>query len=116
MSGLDVSRAVDQLSALSQETRLNVLRILIKSGADGVPATELAERLGVRQNLMSSHLSTLVRSGLTRTRRDGRRVYHSVDLDATSALLRYLNQELDAEAASESVSNASPEAIKRRTA
>lgn len=97
MSNMDAARVADQLSALAQVTRLNVLRMLIKVGKDGVPATEIAERLGVRQNLMSSHLSSLVRSGLTRTRREGRRVYHSINLEATNALLSFLNEELNAE-------------------
>ena len=116
MSSLDVSRAVDQLSALAQETRLNVLRMLIKSGSEGVPATEIAERLGVRQNLMSSHLSALVRAGLTRTRREGRRVYHSIDLEVTGTLLKFLNEELNSDARADAFGNAPVGTDARRSA
>ncbi|MEL6366228.1 MAG: metalloregulator ArsR/SmtB family transcription factor [Pseudomonadota bacterium] len=90
---MDVKLAVEQLAALAQETRLNAFRLLLERGQEGVPATEIAETLGVRQNLMSSHLGALARSGLTTTRRDGRRVYHAIDFEATRDLLVYLISE-----------------------
>lgn len=55
-----------------------------------MPATEIAERLGVRKNLMSTHLATLSQAGLTTSRRDGRQIFHAIDIEATRALLSFL--------------------------
>lgn len=87
---MEISNAVTALSALAQETRLNVFRLLIEAGPEGLPATAIADALGVRQNLMSSHLNILADAGLTRTRRDGRFIYHAVDPVETRALLSFL--------------------------
>lgn len=84
---------VTRLSALAQETRLRVFRLLIEAGATGIPATEIAERLDVRRNLMSTHLNILASAGLTTTRREGRRIYHAVDLAAARELIGFLVQD-----------------------
>ena len=78
------------LGALSHETRLQVFRLLMTKGEDGMPATAIADAVGIRQNLMSAHLSMLVKSGLASSRRDGRRVFYSLDYDKVSALLNFL--------------------------
>lgn len=80
----------DKFAALAHETRLAVFRLLIRSGPDGLPATEIAENLGVRQNLMSVHLGTLARAGLTTTRREGRKIYHRIDMGAVRGLITFL--------------------------
>lgn len=87
---MDTSKVILGLSALAQDTRLQVFRLLMKEGADGLPATEIADRLGVRQNLMSTHLSILASAGLTTFRRDGRRMLHAVDIETTRSLLSFL--------------------------
>jgi len=90
---MDTSTAVTALAALAQDTRLKVFRLLIEEGPEGLPATEIAERAGVRPNLMSAHLAALSNSGLTTSRRDGRRIIHAVDVDAVRALLSFLVQD-----------------------
>ncbi len=90
---MDQSKTVLALGALAQDTRLRVFRLLIEHGVDGLPSTEIADRLGVRRNLMSSHLRLLAQAGLTTTRRNGRLIIHAVDLEATRALLRFLVQD-----------------------
>ena len=87
---MDISNAVGALSALAQETRLKVFRLLIEAGPDGIPATQIADAVGVRQNLMSTHLAILAQAGLTRARRDGRNIFHAADLERTRDLLGYL--------------------------
>lgn len=87
---MELSDVVASLGALAQETRLKVFRLLIRQGPEGLPATEIAETLGVRQNLMSTHLNVLAQAGLTTVRRDGRRIYHAVDLDRTRELITFL--------------------------
>lgn len=87
---MEIGEAAQAFGALAHETRLRVFKLLIEAAPDGVPATEIANQVGVRQNLMSSHLSTLVSAGLATNRRDGRRVYYSVDLERVKKLLAFL--------------------------
>ncbi len=80
----------DQFAALAQDTRLAVFRLLIRAGTDGLPATEIANTLNVRQNLMSTHLAVLKKAGLTTTERRGRHILHRVDMAAVRSLLSFL--------------------------
>ena len=82
--------AVGRLGALAQETRLEVFRLLVRQGPDGVAAGELARSLGTPHNTMSSHLSILSGAGLVTSRRAGRSVIYSVDFKGTRALLAFL--------------------------
>ncbi len=92
MTDTEVSakKIVTRLSALAQDTRLRVFRLLIEAGPEGIPATAIAEALDVRRNLMSTHLNILASAGLTTTRRDGRRIYHAVDMEAARDLISFL--------------------------
>ncbi len=54
---MDKSNALEALSALAHETRLDVFRSLVKAGPDGLPAGEIAVSQNVVQNTMSSHLA-----------------------------------------------------------
>ncbi len=83
-------QALRILSALGQDTRLNVFRLLVQAGPDGLPAGEIAERVGARQNTMSSHLSILANSGLVRSERFSRVIRYSVDFDVMRGLLAFL--------------------------
>ncbi|KAJ0335327.1 hypothetical protein COL154_014430, partial [Colletotrichum chrysophilum] len=87
---MDINQALRAFAALSQETRLNVFRLLVQAGPGGMPAGEIAERLDVRQNTMSSHLSILANSGLVRSKRFSRVIRYSVDFDAMRGLLGFL--------------------------
>ena len=69
---MDKSDAIEALHALAQETRLEVFRLLVKQGADGMAAGDIAEALGVRQNTMSANLAVLARAGMIRSAREGR--------------------------------------------
>lgn len=87
---MDKKQSLDALSALAQETRLDVFRLLIKAGPQGLAAGEIAERLGVRQNTMSGNLAILARAGLVIAERHGRSVRYRADLDGMRGLLAYL--------------------------
>ena len=67
---MDKKKALEALSALAHETRLDVFRSLIQAGAAGLPAGEIAETHDVLQNTMSSHLAILTRAGLIATGND----------------------------------------------
>lgn len=82
--------AVGALAALAQETRLAAFRLLVEAGPAGLPATDIAERLGIRQNLMSTHLTVLANAGVTASRREGRRIFHALDFATVRRLLSFL--------------------------
>jgi ArsR family transcriptional regulator, arsenate/arsenite/antimonite-responsive transcriptional repressor len=86
-------QALDALAALAHETRLDVFRLLVQAGPEGVPAGEVADRLRVLQNTMSTHLGVLARAGLIRREREGRVIRYSADFDGMQKLLTYLLQD-----------------------
>lgn len=86
----DTRAALAAFSALSQETRLEAFRLLVKAEPDGLPAGEVARRLDVPQNTMSAHLSTLTGSGLVLSRREGRSIIYRADLTAMRGLTAFL--------------------------
>jgi len=77
---MDTSRALAGLSALAQESRLKVFRLLVQCGPEGMAAGDIARKLKVPHNTMSSHLGILSRASLVepldhllgRSRRDAR--------------------------------------------
>lgn len=82
--------AVDALSALAHGHRLAVFRLLVRAGADGLPAGEIAREVGVLPNTLSSHLTILGHAGLIRSRREGRSIIYSADYDGMRGLLGFL--------------------------
>lgn len=82
--------ALTAFSALSQETRLAVFRLLVSADPEGLAAGEIGERLGVRQNTMSTNLGILLKAGLVRRVRDGRIVRYHADRAGISGLLEFL--------------------------
>lgn len=87
---MKTTQAISALSALAQETRLEVFRLLIRRLPDGVPAGELAAQFGIPASTMSAHLAILTRSGLTQSERQGRTIYYTAELDGIRGLLEFL--------------------------
>jgi DNA-binding transcriptional ArsR family regulator len=87
---MQLKSAVAALSALAHEHRLAVLRLLVQTGAEGLPAGEIARQVDVLPNTLSSHLTILGHAGLVRSRREGRSVIYSADYDGMRDLLGYL--------------------------
>jgi len=85
--------ALDMFAALSQQTRLRVLRFLIQKGPNGCPAGEIAKKLGIRQNTMSANLKVLHHSGLLSTERQGRSIRYAIRLDAIKGLIGFLMED-----------------------
>lgn len=82
--------AVVILSALAQETRFAVFRLLMKCGNKEMAAGAIAKELGVADNSLSAHLNILSNAGIISARRDGRFLYYSVSLDLTKDFIGYL--------------------------
>lgn len=87
---MDGKTALSAMAALAQETRLDVFRLLVRAGPDGLAAGEIGRRLDVRQNTMSANLAILLNAGLVRNERRGRSIRYFADLDAMRDLLAFL--------------------------
>src|ERR1700761_7143150 len=85
--------ALRALSALAQDGRLSVFRLLVKVGPDGMAAGDIARKLATQPNTMSAQLLVLSNAGLVRARRDGRSIIYAVDFDRMSALLLFLTKD-----------------------
>ena len=90
---MNKTAALSALAALGQETRLDVFRLLVRAGDQGVPAGEIAARLGAFQNTMSAHLKVLDHAGLVQTEREGRTIRYIADMAAFRDLLAYLMED-----------------------
>lgn len=82
--------AVDALSALAQEHRLALFRLLVQAGEDGMAAGAIAAALGVPNSSLSFHLGQLSRAGLIRQERRSRSLIYRADYAAMNRLVAYL--------------------------
>ena len=87
---MDSIKAIDALGALAQSTRLNVFKLLVRHEPAGLPAGEVAKKLAVPQNTMSSHLSILARSDLVSSRRESRLIIYRANLATMNALMAFM--------------------------
>ena len=89
---MEISEAAAAFSALSQETRLELIRLLIAEGSTGLPAGDIAARLAIPSSTLSFHLAALERAGLTQSTRQGRQIVHAVRLVGVRRLLAFLTE------------------------
>ncbi len=87
---MESEQTILALAALAQQTRLDVFRLLVKHEPEGLPAGEIARRLAVPQNTMSSHLGILARAKLLRTERQSRSIIYRANLEAVQGLVTFL--------------------------
>jgi DNA-binding transcriptional ArsR family regulator len=84
------SQALDSFAALSQETRLGIIRLLVREGPDGLPAGAIAEAVKVSPSNVSFHLKELERAGLIEARREARSIIYSADYEGLRSLIAFL--------------------------
>ena len=89
---MEKQNAISALSALAQETRLDVFRLLVRAGPEGLPAGSVGGALGLPSATLSFHLKELKSAGLLRCERLGRSRIYSTDLDAVQELVQFLLQ------------------------
>ena len=90
---MDLSTALEAFNALSQATRLEAFRMLVEQEPHGLPAGEIARRLEVPHNTMSTHLAILGRAGLIEAERQSRSIIYRARLDTVRDLAGYLVKE-----------------------
>lgn len=89
---MKMSDAVMVLNALAQESRLAILRYLIRSGTAGAAAGQIGERLEVHAATLSFHLNALRQAGLVVARRESRSIIYTANFERMSALIGYLTE------------------------
>ena len=89
---MEKSDAVTALSALAQDNRLDVFRLLVQAGPDGMPAGEIAAKLDLAPNTLTFHFDRLRSAGLVTVRRNGRSMIYAARFEVMNGLLSYLTE------------------------
>ena len=89
---METSDAVAALSALAQDNRLDVFRLLVQAGPGGMPAGGVAAALGLAPNTLTFHFDRLRQAGLVTVRRDGRSMIYAAQFETMNALLAFLTE------------------------
>jgi ArsR family transcriptional regulator, arsenate/arsenite/antimonite-responsive transcriptional repressor len=89
---MEKTDALAALAALAQENRLDVFRLLVRAGPNGLPAGEVATALRLPPNTLTFHFDRLRMAGLVTVRRDGRSLIYAAQYPTMNALLEYLTE------------------------
>jgi len=87
---LDEPQALDAFGALSQETRLRMVRVLVQAGPEGLSAGAVGDAVGASSSGASFHLSHLERAGLISSRRESRSIIYTASFEVLGALVEFL--------------------------
>lgn len=83
---------VSALAALAQDNRLDVFRLLVQAGPDGMPAGAVAEALALAPNTLTFHFDRLRTAGLVTARREGRSIIYAAQFARMNALIAFLTE------------------------
>ena len=86
------SEALAALAALAQETRLDIYRLLVQTGQDGMAAGKIGEELGLPSATLAFHLKELKHAGLVTFTREGRSLIYAAIYPTMTALLAFLTE------------------------
>ena len=89
---MEKTTAVAALAALAQDNRLDVFRLLVQAGPEGMPAGEVANALGLAPNTLTFHFDRLRGAGLVTVRREGRSMIYAARFETMNDLLAYLTE------------------------
>ncbi|MGE3992562.1 ArsR/SmtB family transcription factor [Pseudorhodoplanes sp.] len=87
---MDQRQALSAFAALSQDTRLRIVRMLVKAGPDGMAAGAVAQEAEVSNSNVSFHLKELEIAGLIKSRREARSIIYSAAYESLSGLIQFL--------------------------
>lgn len=88
-----LSPTARSLAALGHDARLDVFRLLVKAGDDGLIVSDLCEYLGLARSTLAHHLGVLVDAGLVLQEKRGREIFNRIDFDAIRHILQFLTSE-----------------------
>ena len=89
---METSKAVAALAALAQDNRLDIFRLLVQAGPQGMAAGQVAEQLGLVPNTLTFHFDRLRFAGLVTVRRDGRSMIYAARFTAMNELVSFLTE------------------------
>ncbi len=84
------SQAIKALGALAEQTRLRIIRYLVRCGPEGAAAGAIGEQVGASSSRLSFHLSVLENAGIVTSKRVSRRIFYRVDFDRLGSVFSYL--------------------------
>lgn len=87
---MDQTNAIDAFSALAQESRLAIFKLLVREEPQGLPVGEISRRLNIVPSTLSGHLGVLKRSGLLNSTRHQREIHYAANLETMGTLVDYL--------------------------
>lgn len=81
------------LAALGHDTRLEIFRLLVRAGEDGLNVGDIGQHLGMAPSTLAHHLGALVSAGLVMQERHGRQIVNRVDFTVMNQTLAFLSAE-----------------------
>src|ERR1700674_2841495 len=89
---MEKTQAVGALAALAQDNRLDVFRLLVQAGPEGMSAGEIADALDIAPNTLTFHFDRLRMAGLATVRRDGRSMIYVAQFETMNAVIAFLTE------------------------
>jgi DNA-binding transcriptional ArsR family regulator len=89
---MESEQVVTALAALAQSTRLEIYRLLVSIGPDGLAAGQISEKLKVSPATLSFHFKSLSHAGLIESRQEGRFIYYSANFEVMNGMVNYLTE------------------------
>ena len=90
---METTDAISALAALAQQNRLDVFRLLVQAGPEGMPAGAVADALQLAPNTLTFHFDRLRQAGLVTSRREGRSIIYAAQFETMNALLGFLTED-----------------------
>jgi ArsR family transcriptional regulator, arsenate/arsenite/antimonite-responsive transcriptional repressor len=110
---MEKTDAVAALAALAQDNRLDVFRLLVQAGPEGMPAGAVAAALDLPPNTLTFHFDRLRMAGLVTVRREGRSMIYAALFEKMNTLLSFLTENCCAGAPCTGIVQCKP--VRRRT-
>ena len=89
---MEKTDAVTALAALAQDNRLDVFRLLVQAGPEGLTAGAVATALDLPPNTLTFHFDRLRMAGLVASHREGRSIIYAAQFAKMNALLSFLTK------------------------
>jgi ArsR family transcriptional regulator len=112
---MEKTDVVTALAALAQDNRLDIYRLLVRAGRDGMAAGEIAERLAIAPNTLTFHFDRLRHAGLISVRREGRSMIYTARYENMNGLVAYLTENC-CQGASDRAADCAPTCAPRKRA
>lgn len=90
---MELNEAVTALSSLAQPVRLQVFRLLVRAGDEGLCAGDLSRELGIPKNTLSFHLKELTGAELVSSERNGRSITYRLRTEGMKQLMKFLTED-----------------------